>query len=711
MSLLALVLFALIIVGAGSSIYLSARHAVTQTAHDNLEAIAKLKVGQIERWLEGHRQDTQSAINTPLFTAELQRWLQSNRRDPQSRARLLDHLQRMAIAGHYRDVSLRAAADGALLLSSSGQSDAAADRTAAMSAAQEMQPVVDDLHFPAADSEEIGLDFYFPISLAAGAPALGVLDIQDNPANFLFPLVGRWPGLSPSAETLLFRIDGQAIVYLNSPRHGANAALRFRLPVSTPYLLAAQAAGGKIGALVGVDYREAPSLGYALPVAGTTWLMMAKIDQAEAYAQLNIVSLFATMVVIFLLLLATWWIFEHSRSAEARYSHQLAQELLSKRLSFLSRYANDAMLLSDLKGAIIEANERSSALYGYAHDELIGMNISGLRAPQLREDLRLTLEKLEKREHLVYESEAIHKDGHLFPLEASSSMIDMDGQKYFQWIIRDITERKQMEQALRASEQRFRQTFDYAPIGMAMVGLDGRFLAVNPANCRLTGYSQAELDRMTFRDITYPDDLDREAHWLSALDARPDGCNVLEKRAVHKDGRILCLSINRTLVRSADGHPLYILSQTQDITERKEAVARIKKLSLLKAAILETNRAIIHGRSPAEVYRAVCAACVEQELFWLAWVGLADLDAQRIIPVAVAGPFSGYLDGIVISTRPDVPEGQGPSAIAYREQRVYVCNDFSATRRRPHGAIAPQPTACYRRSRCPYCAAASPMAR
>ena len=680
MPLLALALFALIIAGTGSLLYLSAKRAVTQATHDNLEAIAKLKVTEIEHWLDERHKDTWFATQTPAFAADLENWLKGGLRDDRGRERLLDHLRRMSAVWHYRDVGIRAAADGALLLSGSGRADAAPERTHAAAAARGMKPVFGDLHLrsAAADPADMDIDFYFPISQAGKAQALAVVAIQASPADYLFPLLTLWPGSSPSAETLIFRTEGQELVFLNTPRHSTAAALRLRLPLANPQRLATQAARGQLGPLAGIDYRDVPSLGYALPVAGTNWLMIAKIDAAEAYALLNTAALGAAVAAVILLLLAAWWIFEHSRHAEVRYRQHFERELLLKRLDFLSRYANDTLVLTDLNGAIVEANERSEITYGYTREELIGMNVGALRAPHLREDVQMKVKRLMARECLVYETENLHKDGHVFPVEISASMIEIDGQCYFQGVIRDITERKRMEQALQASEERFRQAFDHAPIGMAMLGLDGRFLAVNPATCRLTGYSRDELTAMNFRDITYPVDVDQEADWLAALDACGNGCKAVEKRAVSKDGRILYLSINRTLVRGADGSPLYVLSQTQDITARMAAVARIQRLSQLKAAISETNRALIHSRSPQEVYEAVCQACVEHGCFWLAWVGLADPATQRIRPVAVAGPAAGYVDGIVIGTRADVPEGRGPSAIAYREQRPYICNDFSA---------------------------------
>jgi PAS domain S-box-containing protein len=551
MPLLVLALFALMIAGSGSAIYLSAKRSVTQATHDRLEAIAKLKVADIEYWLDGRREDAQLVINTPLFVAELQHWLKGSRRDNQSRERLLDHLKRMTKAGHYRDVSIRAATDGALLLTSSGLADAVPNRKAAMAAARQMKPILDDLHFVAAGDTDTGIDFYIPITLAGLPQVLAVVDIQDNPADFLFPLLSRRPGSSPSAETLIFKIDGQDVVYLNSPRHGAKLALHLRLSAAHPDLLAAQAARGKMGPLTGVDYRNVSSLGYALPVAGTTWHMIAKIDTAESYALLNWVAFVAAVVAAALLFLAAWWMFTHRRHTEASYRHHFELKLLHGRIDFLSRYSNDAMVLTDLTGVIVEANDRLSAIYGYTHEELIGMSVIELRPPQLRADLQTIKKAMLESEDLLYETEGLHKDGHTFPTEAKSRMIEIDGERYFQAIVRDVTERQQ-------------------------------------------------------------------------------------------------------------------------------AAARIHKLSQLRAAISEINNAIIHSQSPGDVYQAVCQACIEHGGFLLAWIGIADAETQRINPIQVAGPASGYIDGIVISTRSDIPGGQGPTAVAYREQRVYLCNDFSA---------------------------------
>ncbi|HEX8963568.1 MAG TPA: GAF domain-containing protein [Rhodocyclaceae bacterium] len=112
------------------------------------------------------------------------------------------------------------------------------------------------------------------------------------------------------------------------------------------------------------------------------------------------------------------------------------------------------------------------------------------------------------------------------------------------------------------------------------------------------------------------------------------------------------------------------------LAKDKRASARLGKLARLRTAISITNRAIIRSQSPAEVYRAVCRACIEQTDVKLAWIGVADESGERIVPVEVAGAAVGYLADRAITLSPEDPEGHEPAAVGYREQRAYFCNDF-----------------------------------
>ena len=95
------------------------------------------------------------------------------------------------------------------------------------------------------------------------------------------------------------------------------------------------------------------------------------------------------------------------------------------------------------------------------------------------------------------------------------------------------------EASLRQTEDRFRNAFDHAPIGMALVSPEGRWLQVNHALCEITGYSERELLEITFQDITHPDDLEADLVLVRQLLAGDLATYCMEKRYLHKDGQVV----------------------------------------------------------------------------------------------------------------------------------------------------------------------------
>jgi PAS domain S-box-containing protein len=126
-------------------------------------------------------------------------------------------------------------------------------------------------------------------------------------------------------------------------------------------------------------------------------------------------------------------------------------------------------------------------------------------------------------------------------------------------------------QQLRESEERFRLTIDEAPIGMALVALDGRFARVNAALCEILGYTAAELLRLRFQDITHPADLGSDLALADRLARGEIPRYQLEKRYIRKNGALVTIMLSASILRGTDGTPLYYIAQVEDITERKRA--------------------------------------------------------------------------------------------------------------------------------------------
>ena len=132
----------------------------------------------------------------------------------------------------------------------------------------------------------------------------------------------------------------------------------------------------------------------------------------------------------------------------------------------------------------------------------------------------------------------------------------------------DITERKKTENALRRSVEQFRSAFDNATIGKAIVGLDGSWLAVNPALCDLLGYSDEDLLKTNFQSLTHPEDLRDDLLKLDLLKAGSIPAYQIKKRYIRANGAVMWGLLSVGMVKDAEGHPDHFISQIVDLTEQ-----------------------------------------------------------------------------------------------------------------------------------------------
>ncbi|MDJ0633060.1 MAG: PAS domain S-box protein [Xenococcaceae cyanobacterium MO_188.B29] len=145
--------------------------------------------------------------------------------------------------------------------------------------------------------------------------------------------------------------------------------------------------------------------------------------------------------------------------------------------------------------------------------------------------------------------------------------------------MRDVTERKQAEQALWESRTRFLQTFVNAAVGMAIVSLDGSWLEVNPALCEMLGYSEQELQATNFQAITHAEDLDSDLAQLERLLSGKIPSYQMEKRYIRKQGDRIWINLSVSLVRDKNEQPLYLIALIENINQRKQAEQALAQLN------------------------------------------------------------------------------------------------------------------------------------
>ncbi|HUR48234.1 MAG TPA: EAL domain-containing protein [Acidimicrobiales bacterium] len=238
-------------------------------------------------------------------------------------------------------------------------------------------------------------------------------------------------------------------------------------------------------------------------------------------------------------------------------------------------------------------------------------------------------------------------------------------------IMVDVTERKRAELALLESERRFRTAFNGAGTGMALVGIDGRFLRVNDEMVRLTGYSEEELLERSFIAITHPDDQAAGRTQIRRMLAGGQRTFLAERRYVHKAGADVWVLVSSSLVTDDADRPLYFINQIQDITERKRAEDLLAHQALHDPMTGLPNRTLLLDRLDHALARC-------RRTGQLAAVLFMDLDRLKLVNDSMgheAGDtlLKGVARRIETTLRP-----QDTAARHGGDEFVIVCEDLES---------------------------------
>jgi diguanylate cyclase (GGDEF)-like protein/PAS domain S-box-containing protein len=222
---------------------------------------------------------------------------------------------------------------------------------------------------------------------------------------------------------------------------------------------------------------------------------------------------------------------------------------------------------------------------------------------------------------------------------------------------------------LAGSEARLSATFNQASVGVAISRSDGRFLQVNQKFCDIVGYSEAEMLQRNANDITHPDDLALTDAYYAELAAQDDDAQPRnrEKRYVRKDGTTVWVAVSAASAPAASGGGPTFVAIIQDITARKLAEERLRRVARGRRLMAECSRILVHAPDEARLLKAMCAALVGPGGYALAYVGMAEHDeAKSIRLVAQAGGDENYAR----SARPSWGEGERGQATSGRAIRL-----------------------------------------
>ncbi|MCP5143420.1 MAG: EAL domain-containing protein [Gammaproteobacteria bacterium] len=240
--------------------------------------------------------------------------------------------------------------------------------------------------------------------------------------------------------------------------------------------------------------------------------------------------------------------------------------------------------------------------------------------------------------------------------------------------ISHFSHQRQSEVDLRDSRELYQNTVRLAAVGIAHVGLDGRYLHVNRGMCEILGYSAEELLQKNVSQITHPDDIHVTAEPHAKLVAGKLDHIKCEKRYLRKDGTTVWVSLSIAVKRNARGEPEYDISVAEDITARKQVAAAASRVSHMFAALSATNEILLRAESPHELYDGICNAACEAGGFLVATLLLTDASGKLYVAALHHGlshsnPRSLHGDTAAL-------HGWGLGEIAYQLEQSIISNEF-----------------------------------
>lgn len=272
----------------------------------------------------------------------------------------------------------------------------------------------------------------------------------------------------------------------------------------------------------------------------------------------------------------------------ALYKAGLEKRLRESERWFVStlRCIADSVVAVDAQGAVQFLNLSAEALLEWKLPEAKGRHVDEIlhmKNPRTGDRLECPALRALRNDAVVgitFGTIMVSRTGFEFPIDDSAAPIRGENGQLMGavMVFRDVSMRLKIEQELRQREEHFRKVFDFAPVGMALIGMDGAFLEMNAALCSLLGYPQGELLAMRQSVVTYPPDMENEQVYLSELLSGLTASAQFEKRYLAKNGREIWVLVSVSLLTQGDV-PMCYLYQIHDLTDRKNSEHELARLA------------------------------------------------------------------------------------------------------------------------------------
>jgi diguanylate cyclase (GGDEF)-like protein/PAS domain S-box-containing protein len=577
-------------------------------AYADLQTIVDLKAEQIELWLAERRGDAEALAVSQAFVERVAMMLHD--KNGQQRQLIRNRLDAVRNAYSYESV---------LLLDPQGQPLLALGEQHKLSAVTErLLPIAQrtnriqssDLFLD--ESGKGRLDIVVPLAPEPpGEQAVAVVILRANLAQFLIPLIGKWPGNSPSAETLLIRQKDGITTFLNKLRHRPRpAALNGQSTLALENLVTTLATlDGAHGTVQGHDYRGESVFAAYRAITGSEWRLITKIDRNEVLAQLWTLVFWVSVIILLavaavsMVLLLLW--------RQQRRAHQLALMVHTAEQDKLLKYFYELPFIgmaitSPETTRWLRFNDQLCGILGYSREELAEKTWVEMTHP---EDIEKDVAEFDRvirgeSEGYAMNKRFIRKDGSIVMANIDVKCIRRaDGTvNYFVAMVRDITEQERRKGEILAARSQLQATLDAIPDLLFELDLNGRYYAYHSPRTDLLAAPAEDLLGKTISDVLPADAA--EIVFSALQEAQEKGFSSGKQLQLELPHGTFWfeLSVSRKPV-DAGLEPRFIVL-ARDVTERKASEQRIINLAHYDPLTGLPNRALLADRMKVAIKRA-----------------------------------------------------------------------------------------------------------
>jgi PAS domain S-box-containing protein len=397
-------------------------------------------------------------------------------------------------------------------------------------------------------------------------------------------------------------------------------------------------------------------------LAATLWIILS--DHALVALDVGLTTTGATLKGLgFVLVTGTLLYLLLVRDA----MHLKKQRRELQMLTRLARHSNDILILEDDGHHIVALNERAVEAYGRTRESLLGLHTAQLLSDEGALAAAAGSTKPQDVCATLHETEHRSASGRRFAVEVSVRRVEIDGSTYYHSSIRDLS--------LHWREHEWLRLFVESPfVGMAITSPQSkRWVRFNDELCRILGYPREQLAGMTWSELTYPEDLEKDVdEFLRVLAGETEGYR-LDKRFIRGDGQLIHAAIDVRCTRKLDRSVDYFFATIRDVTEDRETRVALQRSRDLYAMLSGMNAAVEHAPCEERLLYETCRIAVESGGFKL---GVAHLLDEHAVMKRCASFVAAGLDG------PDrdqwvMAQTEEPLQRVLTSGKSYVCNDLA----------------------------------